>query len=74
MKMKRLYIIFDLIENYFILNLVCIFYYCDCRVLRREEIIGVKCCGRVGVLGELFGIIFILIYFLYLIYSGGKFK
>lgn len=72
--MKRPYITFDSIENHSISNLACIFYYRDRRALRREEIIGAKCCGRVGVLGELFGVTLILTHSLHLTYSGGKFK
>ena len=74
MKMKRPYITFDSIENHSISNLEGIFYYRDRKALRREEIIGAKCCGRVGVLGELFGVALILTHSLHLTYSGGKFK
>ena len=74
MKMKRPYITFDSIENHSISNLEGIFYYRDRKALRREEIIGAKCCGRVGVLGELFGVTLILTHSLHLTYSGGKFK
>ena len=72
--MKRPYITFDSLENHSISNLAGIFYYRDRRALRKEEIIGAKCCGRVGVLGELLGITLILTHSLHLTYSGGKFK
>ena len=71
---KRPYITFDSTENYSISNLAGIFYYRDRIALMRVEIFGAKCSGRVGVLGELFGITLVLTPSLHLTYSGGRFK
>ena len=71
---KRPYITFDSTESYSISNLAGIFYYRDRIALMRVEIFGAKCCERVGVLGELFGITLVSTPSLHLTYSGGRFK